>query len=120
MIPATLHELDYAYLTTTGRVSGKQHTIEIWFATTGTTIYMLAGNHRSDWVQNALHTPTVRIRIGEQTWRCTARPARDAAEDALARELVVGKYQPREEGSLENWGRNALPMAFEVDSEEAA
>jgi len=34
---------DFCHLTTTGRNSGRPHTIEIWFALHGQTLYMLAG-----------------------------------------------------------------------------
>ncbi len=34
---------DFCYLTTTGRVTARRHTIEIWFALNGRTLYMLAG-----------------------------------------------------------------------------
>src|SRR5919198_4125925 len=44
-------ELDYAYLTTTGRVTGRPHEIEIWFALHAGTVYVLSGGgDRSDWV----------------------------------------------------------------------
>ena len=36
-------EEDLCYLTTTGRNSGRPHTIEIWFALNEQTLYMLAG-----------------------------------------------------------------------------
>ena len=35
-----LKDKDFCYLTTTGRVSGRQHTIEIWFALEGKILYM--------------------------------------------------------------------------------
>ncbi len=38
----------YCYLTTTGRVTGRPHTIEIWFALDGGTLYMLAGGREFD------------------------------------------------------------------------
>ena len=40
---------DFCYLTTTGRVTGRPHEIEIWFALDGATLYMLSGGRgRSD------------------------------------------------------------------------
>ncbi|HYM14238.1 MAG TPA: hypothetical protein VEZ14_01605 [Dehalococcoidia bacterium] len=33
---------DYCYVTTVGRVTGRPHTVEIWFATAGPTLYVLA------------------------------------------------------------------------------
>ena len=46
-----LADNDFAYLTTTGRRTGKEHTIEIWFALHEGRIYMLSGGgDRADWV----------------------------------------------------------------------
>lgn len=33
---------NFCYLTTPGRLSGRPHTIEIWFALNGHTLYMLS------------------------------------------------------------------------------
>jgi len=55
----------YCYLTTTGRVSGRPHRIEIWFAIDGGTLYMLSGGReRSDWVKNLRRTPAVTVELG--------------------------------------------------------
>jgi hypothetical protein len=44
---------EFCYLTTTGRVSGRPHTIEIGFARRGSTLYLLSsGGDRADWVRN--------------------------------------------------------------------
>ena len=108
---------DFAYLTTTGRRSGKDHTIEIWFSLHEGRIYMLSGGgDRADWVRNLKKTPAVRIRIGTQSTRAKARILRAATkEDALARQLLDGKYQGWREGKrLSGWARNALPVAIEL------
>ena len=39
----TLADEDFCYLTTVGRVTGRPHEIEIWFAIEGQTLYMLSG-----------------------------------------------------------------------------
>lgn len=108
------HDDDYCYLTTTGRVSGLPREIEIWFAAQGHTVYMLAGNHASDWVKNLRKTPRVTVRLRDQTLTGTARVVEDADEDALARRLVVAKYQPRDSDDLSDWGRTALPVAVDL------
>lgn len=107
---------DYCYLTTTGRVSGNPHTIEIWFALHERTLYMLAGGRYStDWVKNLQRKPEVQIRIRDTTYTCTARVVADSdEEDMLARRLVVEKYQPRTTDDLSDWGRSALPVAFDL------
>jgi deazaflavin-dependent oxidoreductase (nitroreductase family) len=105
---------DYCYLTTTGRVSAVPREIEIWFALEGAALYMLSGGRdRSDWVKNLLREPRVSVRIAGETLPGRARLVEDADEDALARRLLVGKYEPRYTGSLDDWGRNALPVAVD-------
>lgn len=106
---------DFCYLTTTGRVTGRPHTIEIWFALRGATLYMLAGDReRADWVKNARRSPRVGLRLGDQHYHGLAREVTDPQEDALARRLVVDKYAPREQDDLSEWGRTALPVAVEL------
>ena len=106
----------YCYLTTTGRRTDKPHTIEIWFGLNGDTLYMLAGGReRADWVKNILKTPDVKVRIVNTTFSGRARAVEpDAEEDTLARKLLVEKYAPGYSGSLDNWGKTALPVAIDV------
>lgn len=113
--PMPYADHDFCYLTTTGRVSGRPHTIEIWFALSGHTAYLLAGGGESaDWVKNARRNPRVTLRLGGREHNGTARVVTAPDEDALARRLVVDKYQPREEDDLSAWGRTALPVAVDL------
>ena len=114
----------FCYLTTTGRTTGQPHEIDIWFAfaperagDARDTLYMLAGGgERSDWVKNLRRDPAVSIRLGDDRYPATARPvAPDSAEDELARRLLCAKYQGWREGQpLSEWGRTALPVAFDL------
>jgi hypothetical protein len=73
----------YCYLTTTGRVSGRPHQIEIWFAIDGGTLYMLSGGgERSDWVKNLLvHDKYAGSDAGDLSgWRRSALPIAVALE----------------------------------------
>ena len=113
---AQLKEEDFCYLTTTGRVSGRQHTIEIWFALAGKTLYMLAGGReKSDWVKNVLKNPAVQVRIDKSTFNGQARIVGSGEEDVLARKLVLDKYTPRDSDDLTGWSRTSLPVAVELD-----
>jgi deazaflavin-dependent oxidoreductase (nitroreductase family) len=115
MLDAHLADLDFCYVTTTGRVSGREHTVEIWFAAHRETVFILAGGGRtSDWVKNAIRRPAVTVRIGEKTFAGAARIAGDGDEDALARRLLLAKYAPRYSGDLDDWGRTALPVAIDL------
>ena len=110
-----LAELDYCYVTTTGRRSGSPHTIEIWFALHDDVVYLLAGGgETSDWVKNLREHPTVGLRLGDRDLICRARLVEDPEEDELARRLVHEKYRPRYADDLEVRRRTALPVAIEL------
>ena len=109
----------FCYLTTTGRLSGRPHTIEIWFALDDRTLYLLSGGgDRSDWVRNLQASPEVTVRVGRRDAPAQAGRARVVApgsdEDALARRLVTDKYQPGYGGDLSGWRRSSLPVAVDL------
>jgi deazaflavin-dependent oxidoreductase (nitroreductase family) len=109
----------YCYLTTRGRVTGRPHRIEIWFAIDKDTLYMLSGGGtRSDWVRNLLTTAAVTIEVGDRKFDGQARVVADPAEGELARAVVHDKYAPGYGGDLSGWRRSALPIA--VDLRQAA
>jgi deazaflavin-dependent oxidoreductase (nitroreductase family) len=111
-----LAEESVCYLTTAGRVTGRPHEIEIWFALVPETytLYMLSGGgDRSDWVKNLRRNPGVTVRIAQRRFAGLAREARDPEEDELARRLLVEKYESSP-GSLENWRRRALPVVVDL------
>jgi deazaflavin-dependent oxidoreductase (nitroreductase family) len=106
-------EASMAYLTTTGRKSGRAHEIEIWFALHDGRLYLLAGGReRSDWVRNLMKEPRVSVRVeGETREGRAALVAPDSEEDTLARRLLDAKYHGRGEGKpLTEWARTALPV----------
>ena len=111
--------LDFCYLTTVGRVTGRPHRIEIWFAWHGDTVYMLSGGgDRSDWVRNLIAEPEVQLEVGGRKRTTRARPVEAGTpEDALARRLLVQKYTRRDPDDLGEWGRTALPIAVEWPAE---
>jgi deazaflavin-dependent oxidoreductase (nitroreductase family) len=118
--PQQLADESFCYLTTTGRVTGRPHTIEIWFALDGHTLYMLAGGGTgADWVKNLLRAPAVTVRIRDVTFTGRARVVEDAHEDALARRIVVGKYQPGDGEDLTDWGRESLAVAVDLEVRES-
>ena len=109
-------EADYAYVTTTGRRTGRAHEIEIWFAAAGDTLYLLSGDgERSDWVRNLIADPRVTVRVESEEVPAKARTVEDPEEDGRARRLLLEKYEPRYRGSLERWGLTATPVALVLE-----
>lgn len=110
----------FAYLTTTGRLTGDPHRIEIWFGVTDGRIFLMSGGRdRSDWVKNLIASPTVSIEIDGEVRDGIARVIQpDEPEDAIARQLLVAKYQKTDE--LQNWKRDALPVIIAFPPEAAS
>jgi deazaflavin-dependent oxidoreductase (nitroreductase family) len=119
---ASSASLPYCYLTTTGRRTGRPHTIEIWFLLLDGRVYLLSGGGRSsDWTRNLMADPNVLVKLGDATRRGVARPVEGSPEDDAIRRLMAGKYQGWEEGGpLSNWARTALLVEIELQAEEGA
>jgi deazaflavin-dependent oxidoreductase (nitroreductase family) len=114
-MPDDLASLDFCYLTTTGRITGKPHRIEIWFAMADETVFLMAGDRdRSDWVRNLMISAEVVVEIGDRKRTTRARVIDDGTdEDVTARRLMLEKYGHRDGGDLSTWGRTALVIAID-------
>jgi deazaflavin-dependent oxidoreductase (nitroreductase family) len=113
-----LADEQFCYLTTRGRVTGRPHRIEIWFAVDGDTLYLLSGGReRSDWVKNLRTTPPVTVELGREAFAGRARIVEDPDEDERARTLVHDKYAGSYGGDLTRWRRTALPVAVDLETD---
>ncbi len=114
-----LAPVDFCYVTTTGRSTGRPHRIEIWFAADPqhARIYLLSGGRdRSDWVRNLVADPACAVEIGEQRFHGTARMIDGTDEDEIARTLVHDKYARGDD--LRSWRAEALPVAIDLSPGE--
>lgn len=111
-----LKDEEYCYVTTTGRVTGKPHQIEIWFGLNGNTLYLLSGGmDKSDWVKNLIKNPSVKVRVAKKTFNAIARIVRDEEEEMMARNMLADKYNERKaNGSLGTWARTALVVGIDI------
>jgi deazaflavin-dependent oxidoreductase (nitroreductase family) len=116
VLPPELAARPVCYLETTGRVTGRQRVIEIWFAASDDTIYLLAGGRdRAHWVRNVRREPQVRVRIAGRSYRGLAEVVEGSDEDGLARRLLATKYQGWSEGApLSTWARESLPVRIRL------
>jgi deazaflavin-dependent oxidoreductase (nitroreductase family) len=106
----------FCYLTTTGRRTGQPHTIEIWFAVQGGKLYLMSGGREeADWVRNIQADARVTVRVGGDDVSAVGRVvAAGTEEDALARRLLLSKYEPPGSDELKSWGRSALAIAIDL------
>ncbi len=77
---------------------------------------MAGGRERADWVRNVMADPRVTVRVGDREGRAAGRVlAPGSEEDAVARRLVLAKYQGPGRSDLERWAASALPVAFDLE-----
>ena len=80
-------------LTVTGRKSGREITIPVWFAQEGDRLYLLPVNGTdSDWYKNLLKEPTIRLAAGGTQVTARAKPAEDPAAVARVVDMFRAKY----------------------------
>jgi len=111
------------YLETVGRVTGLPRVVEIWFAADPVhdRIYILSGGRdQAHWLRNARRHPSVGVRIGGTMFRGRMTEIEGGPDEALARRVVVDKYEGSEPGSLAAWGRESLPVAIDLDAGKPA
>lgn len=113
---AALASETFCYVTTTGRVTGLPHTIEIWFLVHDGEVLILNGSgERSDTVRNVRARAEVQLRIGTETTAAVGRVVDGLDPDAPVRAAMAAKYRTDADG-LVTWSRTALPVAFRVAS----
>jgi deazaflavin-dependent oxidoreductase (nitroreductase family) len=114
-LSAALAALDFCYVTTNGRTSGRPHRIEIWFAASPTTdtIFMLSGGReRADWVRNLVASPRCTVEIGDTRFVGYGRVIEGTDDEEPARTLVHDKYATGDD--LASWRATALPVAIDL------
>ena len=80
-------------LTTTGRKSGSQHTVTIWFVVADARrAYVQHVRGKAHWFKNLAANPAVQVDFGSGTLPARATPIADAAEVRRVLALFRRKY----------------------------
>jgi deazaflavin-dependent oxidoreductase (nitroreductase family) len=96
-MPTSHSDLQFIYVTTTGRITGKPREIEIWFVENGENLYILAEHFfEAQWVKNIQRDPDIRVRMGGREFAAKAR--------ILDRELDASTWQMAQRLSTEKYG----------------
>lgn len=116
MEPSPLDAESVCHLTTTGRVSGRPHEIEIWFTALGDSLYLISGEGADpDWVQNLRADPAATVTVGEATIPVMGRvPVHPGEERTVAVDRLHDKYGSQVTGTREDWHRTAFIVALDV------
>src|SRR2546429_6937338 len=80
-------------LTVTGRTSGRDISLPVWFVREGDTLYLVPVNGSdSDWYKNAQRRPTIRLSQANVELSARATPVTDPATVAQILDKVRAKY----------------------------
>ena len=80
-------------ITVTGRKSGRAISIPIWFVLEDERLYLLpVKGSDTQWYQNVVKNPTMRIGVGGAESEVEAVPVTDAAQGSSVVEKFRGKY----------------------------
>ena len=80
-------------LTVTGRTSGREISIPVWFVRDGDTLYLVPVNGSdSDWYKNLLEHPTIRLSEGNADLSARATPITDPAKVEQILDKFRAKY----------------------------
>jgi len=114
---ATVQREQVCYVTTVGRRSGRPHTIEIWFAAEGGSLYLISGGRdRSDWVRNLLASRQGTVRLADDDFPVRARlPLPDGPERETAVRALHAKYRTQVSGTVDSWLADAYIVALDVE-----
>lgn len=112
MTPAAAQPV--CYLTTVGRVSGREHIVEIWYVELDGCIYLMAGSgERADWVRNLQADPSALVSFPQRAeltppvrHTATIGPFPDEISVRRAMETRYYGWQPGQ--PLSQWGTTAL------------
>jgi deazaflavin-dependent oxidoreductase (nitroreductase family) len=97
-------------LTVTGRKSGREISIPVWFVRDGDKLYLVpVRGTDSDWYKNVLQEPTIRLSAGGARLTARATPITDPARAGEILEKFrarygadnVARYYPRQEVAVE-------------------
>jgi len=105
----------FVYLTTKGRKSGSDHTVELWFALANGKIYLSHEGEYTDWMRNLIKDSRVKMKIGSGTFDGFAKIAEagSSSREAGMRGLYEKYYGPASKEVLDDWFE--LSTVIEID-----
>ncbi len=72
----------FIHLTTIGRKTHNPHTVELWFAIHGNSIYLSHEGKETHWMKNIRKSNNVTFEIGGRNFSGNARPLEDGTEES--------------------------------------
>lgn len=104
------------HLITKGRVSGKTHMVEIWFALRNGKMYLSHEGKESDWMKNVKKNDQVCFEIAGKNFNGNARYLQDETEEAwTAKVALYEKYYGKAANDvIEDWFSLSRLLVVEI------
>ena len=95
----------FIYLTTTGRTSGKPHTVELWFAFSKGKVYLSHEGDHTDWMKNVAKHSSVGMRIDGLESRGDAQVTaeKESGREIGKKALYEKYYGPASQDVIDDW-----------------
>ena len=94
----------FIYLTTTGRKTGKSHTVELWFASQYDRIFLSHEGEETNWMKNITKNTRVSVKIGSLRFEANARIAREGEPRETGKRVLYEKYYgPATKKKIDDW-----------------
>ena len=86
-------------------MSGKLHTVELWFAVGNGKVYLSHEGEETDWMKNIKKNSQVSFEIGGKNFNGSARYLEDGMDEAWAGKLVLYEkyYGKATKEVIEDW-----------------
>jgi deazaflavin-dependent oxidoreductase (nitroreductase family) len=75
-----------------GRKTGKDYEVKIWFLVDGARLFLPTANRNRNWVKNAIKTPRVTLKIGDDSFQGDAQILERPEDREHVMSLVMRKY----------------------------
>lgn len=106
----------FIYLTTTGRKSGKSHTVELWFANRNGKVYLSHEGEETDWMKNIKKNGQVSFEIGGKNFSGKARYVEDGTEESWTGKVALYEkyYGKATREVIEEWFSQSRLLLIET------
>lgn len=103
-LDSELADAPHCWLTTTGRVTARRHTTELWFVPADGGIFLMSGSGGlRQWCLDLVAEEQGVVRIGDRRWHARSAKVEDPARRAAALDLFRAAYVRDDEGRHEAW-----------------
>jgi len=93
------------HVTTTGRKTGKPHTVELWFAVKDGKVYLSHEGSETDWMKNIRHSDRVSFEMAGKSFRGRAGTLENGSKEAWEAEVALYEkyYGKASKEIIEDW-----------------